>query len=170
MVRDRTRTDENLKYNSHEIPKSLLTQLLFYYPASKRRKSTTKKTPWYFHNNCCKHLYNPEHSLWGGCQWTKLWAIGQTARKGRLWVLPLPSAWDLTPTKQMPFPPFTYLLHYILLILERVQMAEPWHSVEKPVNLLSPVTPLYDEVLIFLGQLQLEPQPFFVPGKTENTA
>lgn len=45
MVRDRTRTDENLKYNSHEIPKSLLTQLLFYYPASKRRKSTTKKKP-----------------------------------------------------------------------------------------------------------------------------
>jgi len=70
----------------------------------------------------------------------------------------------------MPFPAFTYLLRYIPLILERVQMAEPWRLVEKLVHLLSPVTPLCGEALTFPGQPQLEPQPFFGPGKTENTA
>lgn len=76
----------------------------------------------------------------------------------------------LTPTEIMPIPASTHLLHCIPRISGRVQMAEPWHSVEKPVSLLTPVTPLYDEVLTCPGQLQLEPQPSFGPGTTENTA
>lgn len=155
----------------HVRSQSLSTQLLFYYPASKRRKSTRKKkNTQFFHSNCCKHLYSPGHSLWWGCQWITLWAIGQTANKGGLWVLLLPSVLDLTPTKRTLFPAFTYLLHRIPLILERVQMAEPWHLVEKLVHLLSPVTSLYEEALTFPGRLQLKPQPFFGPGKPENTA